>query len=109
MADVVGPRDLRQGFASLAPRQGFSLLMLREGRLATKLHASNLRSLPAFGSPRQDQMPLKLGKAPSIPRPKQGFSFGNFQRGDVDFVVRRSTEGRRSPTPTHLGSLLLLS
>ena len=68
MADVVGPRNLRQGFASLASRQGFSLLMLCEGRLATKLHASNLRSLPAFGSPRQDQMPLKLGKAPSIPR-----------------------------------------
>ena len=45
-----------------------SCIVARQIDVATKLHASNLRSLPAFGSPRQDQMPLKLGKAPSIPR-----------------------------------------
>ena len=42
------------------PRQGFSLLMLRQCRLPAELHASNLRWHPAFGSPRQDQVPLKL-------------------------------------------------
>ena len=45
------------------PRQGFSLLMLRQCRLPAELHASNLRWHPAFGSPRQDQVPLKLGEA----------------------------------------------
>ena len=63
MANCVGPGDIRQRLASLPSRQGLLPLMLRKGRLPTELHASNLRSLPAFGSPGQDQMPLKLRKA----------------------------------------------
>jgi hypothetical protein len=63
MANCVGPGDIRQRLASLPSRQGLLPLMLRKGRLPTELHASNLRSLPAFGSPGQYQMPLKLRKA----------------------------------------------
>ena len=63
MADVVGPRNLRQGFASLAPRQGFSLLMLCEGHFQLTSSASNLRSLPAFGSssPGSDAVQTRQG------------------------------------------------
>ena len=63
MAYVVGPRNLGQGFTSLPSRQCFRPLMFCQRRLSTKLHASNLCSLPAFRSPGQDQMPLELGQS----------------------------------------------
>jgi hypothetical protein len=87
VTNVVAPTDFGQRFSRLPSRKSFEHLMAAELELPTKPYPSGLSPLPAFVSPRSDQLPLELSEATKDCQHQPSMSRGSIRPG-----VRQGSE-----------------